>query len=66
MAALLNRYFTTDARGSTVLRLEPRGAVEIAELAARVRCAVAEIAVFLWATLTLAFFGLIAAAFLSA
>jgi hypothetical protein len=66
MAALFNRYFAPDARGSAAGRLKGRPAIDIAEVAARAWGAFAEIVVFLWATLTLAFFGLIAAGFLSA
>jgi hypothetical protein len=66
MAALFNWYVAPDACGSTAGRLTWRPAIDIAGVAARARGAVAEIAVFLWATLTLAFFGLIAAGFLSA
>ena len=66
MAVLFNCYLAPDARRLTIKRLRLPPAIEIAVLAARVRGAVAEIVVFLWATLTLAFFGLIAAGFLSA
>lgn len=65
MAALFNRYFAPDDRVSAAGRLKRRPAIDIAEVAARARGAVAQIVVFLWATLTLAFFGLIASGFLS-
>jgi hypothetical protein len=64
MAALLNFYFAPDARGSVVRRLKWRPAIQFTEIAARVSGAVAEIVVFLWATLVVAFFGLVAAGFL--
>jgi hypothetical protein len=66
MAASFNGYFVPDARGLAARRLKRRPAIDIAEVAARAWGAVAEIVVFLWAVLVLAFFGLIAAGFLSA
>ena len=66
MAALLNFHFASHARGPAVRSLKWRPAIECAELAARVSGAVAQIVVFLWATLAIAFFGLVAAGFLFA
>jgi hypothetical protein len=66
MAALLSFYFAPHAPGQAVRRLKWRPAIECAELAARISGAVAEIVVFLWATLAFAFFGLVAAEFLFA
>jgi hypothetical protein len=64
MAVLLKFYFAPAARRSAVMRREFRPAIEFAELARRVRSAAAELAVFLWASLALAFFGLVASGFL--
>jgi uncharacterized membrane-anchored protein len=66
MAALLNLYFAPHARVPAVKRLTELLAIEFAELARRVRGSVAEILVFLWATLALGVFGLVAAGFLVA
>jgi hypothetical protein len=66
MAALSNFYFASRARGPAVRTLNWRPAIECAELAARVSGAVAQIVVFLWAALAVAFFGLVAAGFLFA
>ena len=63
MAALSNVYFAPHVRGSALRCLKWRPEIEWAELAARVSGAVAEVMVFLWASLSLAFFGLIAAVF---
>jgi hypothetical protein len=64
MAALSNFYIAPHARGPAVRRLKWRPAIECAELAARISGAVAQIVVFLWTTLALGFFGLVAAGFL--
>ena len=66
MAALLSFHFAPGARGSAVRRLKRRPAIEFAELAARARGAAAEIVIFLWAALVLAFSSLVAAGFLFA
>lgn len=63
MAAWSNVYFAPHVRGFALRRRKWRPVIEWADLAARVRGAVAEILVFLWASLALAFFGLIAAGF---
>lgn len=63
MAALSNVYFAPHFRGSALRRLKWRPVLEWAGVAARVRGALAEIMVFLWAIAALALFGLIAAGF---
>lgn len=55
MAAFFNGYFAPDTRGSPVGCPTRRWGIDIAELAARVRGAIAEIVVLAWVTLTLAF-----------
>jgi hypothetical protein len=66
MAALSNFYFSPHAPARAARRMKWRPAIDCAELAARISGAVAEIIVFLWATLAFAFFGLVAAEFLFA
>jgi hypothetical protein len=66
MAALLRLYFAPQDHEPFVRRLLWHAAIEFAERATRVGGAVVEIVVFLWATLALAFFGLVAAGFLFA
>lgn len=67
MAAFSNFYFAPRPREPAVRGLRWRRLTTArAGLVARVRSAVAEIVVFLWATLALAFFGLIAGGFLFA
>jgi hypothetical protein len=66
MAASLNFYPASHARGPAERRLKWRPAIECAELAARVGGTVGQIVVFLWAALAVAFFGLVAAGFLFA
>jgi hypothetical protein len=67
MAALLSFDAVAPvARGSAAARLTRRVAIEFAALAALGWDARAEIAVFLWMALVVAFFGLVAAGFLLA
>jgi hypothetical protein len=66
MAALLNFYVARDERDSPVSRVRWRPAIEFAGIVAGIWGAAGEIVVFLWTTLVLAFFGLVATGFLLA